>query len=111
MAQEQDKGSDFLLRDASQLSYIGSMQHRAFMNVHFRLTLWYWRTVELVGVIRRRSDVVIGSALIGLLVAMIFSAAVKPVFSSRAKIHDYGVDADGNITNPPPGQDSNPEWY
>jgi uncharacterized protein involved in exopolysaccharide biosynthesis len=81
------------------------------MNIHFRLTLWYWRTVELMGVVRRRSDVVISSALIGLLVAMTFSAAVKPVFSSRAKVHVDDMDSEGHITNRTELMGSGPEVY
>jgi uncharacterized protein involved in exopolysaccharide biosynthesis len=69
------------------------------MNIHAGLTLRYWQAVELLGIVRRRSDVVISSALIGLLVGMTFSAAVKPVYSSRAKVHVDGMDADGHITN------------
>jgi hypothetical protein len=70
---------------------------RAVAPVFFRgLIVWYWRAVELLGVIRRRSDIIISSALIGLLVAMTFSAAVKPVFSSRAKVQvDHITDLNG----------------
>ena len=76
-----------------------------------RLIVWYWRAVELLGVIRRRSDIIISSALIGLLVAMTFTAAVKPVFSSRTIVHVDGMDADGHITNGPSRHDTNSEWY
>ena len=40
------------------------------MSIRDSLRLWYWRAVELLGVIRRRSDIIISSALIGLLVAI-----------------------------------------
>jgi hypothetical protein len=85
------------------LDYVASNAQRNNMNkmlyavvlVFFgRLIVWYWRAVELLGVIRRRSDIIISSALIGLLVAMTFTAAIKPVFSSRAKVRVV------HITNP-----------
>jgi uncharacterized protein involved in exopolysaccharide biosynthesis len=62
------------------------MLHAVLLGFFGRLIVWHWQAVELLGVIRRRSDVIISSALIGLLVAMTFTAAVKPVFSSRAKV-------------------------
>jgi hypothetical protein len=86
-----------------QLDYVVSKAQRNNMNkmlhavvlVSFeRLTVWYWRAVELLDFIRRRADVIISSALIGLLVAMTFTAAIKPVFSSRAKVRVV------HITNP-----------
>jgi hypothetical protein len=74
------------------------------MNIQFRLTLWYWQAVELLGIVRRRSDVVISSALIGLLVAMTFSAAVKPVFSGRVVVHT-------NLPDPNQRPDTNKDSY
>jgi uncharacterized protein involved in exopolysaccharide biosynthesis len=76
-----------------------------------RLIVWYWRVVELLGVIRRRSDIIISSTLIGLLVAMTFTAAVKPVFSSRAKVNAEHMDANGHVTNGLPRPDANPQSY
>ena len=69
------------------------------MSIRDRLRLWYWQAVELFEVICRRSDVIISSALIGLLVAMTFTAAIKPVFSSRTKVHVGHMDANGYVTN------------
>jgi hypothetical protein len=95
----------------AQLDYAVFKAEWNNLNIHFRLTLWYWQAVELIGIVRRRSDVVVSSALIGLLVAMTFSAAVKPVFSSRAKVHVGDMDAEGHITNRIHKELSGPDVY
>jgi hypothetical protein len=83
------------------------MLHAVLLVFLERLTVWYWQAVELLGVVRRRSDVIISSALIGLLVAMTFTAAIKPIFSSRAKVNAEHWDVKGYMTNGLP----NPESY
>jgi len=52
-----------------------------------------------MSIIRLRSRIVFGAALLGFLIATIFTT--RPVYLSRATIRDDGVDAQGVITNPP----------
>jgi uncharacterized protein involved in exopolysaccharide biosynthesis len=61
--------------------------------------LWYWRLVHYLSIIRLRRRIVFGAAVLGCLIATIFT--IRPVYSSRATIRDNGVDAQGVITNPP----------
>jgi hypothetical protein len=69
------------------------------MTIHARRRLWYWRLVHYLSIIRLRRRIVSGAAVLGCLIAIIFTT--RPVYSSRATIRDNGVDAQGVITNPP----------
>ena len=74
------------------------------MTIHGRRRLWYWQAVHYLSVIRLRKRVVFGSAVLGVLAAIIITATTTPIFSSRVTLRVKGMVASDDSCGSDPFQ-------